>query len=92
MDFTGPMGYMFAVKRIEDVYVSRRLSTLVIPTYLDELPSFIDTLDGCMLGDNTTAISRILFSRPSKVKSKPHISPTSAGLMMPVFPDHQTFT
>ncbi|KAG0183705.1 hypothetical protein DFQ28_001191 [Apophysomyces sp. BC1034] len=45
MDFTGPMGYMFAVKRIEDVYVSRRLSTLVIPTYLDELPSFIDTLD-----------------------------------------------
>lgn len=45
MDFTGPMGYMFAVKRIEDVYVSRHLCTLVIPTYLDELPAFIDTLD-----------------------------------------------
>lgn len=45
MDFTGPMGYMFVVKRVEDVYVSRHLSTLVMPTYLHELPSFIDTLD-----------------------------------------------
>ncbi|KAF7721380.1 hypothetical protein EC973_004809, partial [Apophysomyces ossiformis] len=45
MDFTGPMGYMFAIKRVEDIYVVCRLSTLIMPTYLYELSSFVDTLD-----------------------------------------------
>ncbi|KAI8092134.1 uncharacterized protein B0P05DRAFT_621871 [Gilbertella persicaria] len=45
MDWTGTMGYMFAVKPLDDVFVARILYTLATPTYLDELPSFIDTLD-----------------------------------------------
>jgi hypothetical protein len=45
MDWTGTMGYMFAVKPLDDVFVARTLYTLTIPTYIDELASFIDTLD-----------------------------------------------
>lgn len=45
MDWTGTMGYMFAVKPLDDVFVARTLYTLTMPTYIDELPSFIDTLD-----------------------------------------------
>ncbi|KAI9244092.1 hypothetical protein BY458DRAFT_426278, partial [Sporodiniella umbellata] len=45
MDWTGTMGYMFAVKPLDNVFVARTLCTLTIPTYIDELPSFIDTLN-----------------------------------------------
>lgn len=45
MDWIGTIGYMFAVKRFEDVYVARTLHTLATPTYADELPSFLETLD-----------------------------------------------
>ncbi|KAG1139758.1 hypothetical protein G6F37_011559 [Rhizopus arrhizus] len=45
MDWTGAMGYMFAVKPLDDVFVASTLYTLAMPTYIDELPSFIDTLD-----------------------------------------------
>ncbi|KAI7854231.1 hypothetical protein BDC45DRAFT_535674 [Circinella umbellata] len=45
MDWTGTIGYMFAVKPLNDVFVTRTLYTLTIPIYIDELPSFIDTLD-----------------------------------------------
>lgn len=45
MDWMGTMGYMFAVKPLDDVFVARTLCTLTMPTYIDELPSFIDTLD-----------------------------------------------
>ncbi|KAI8989351.1 hypothetical protein BDB01DRAFT_718389, partial [Pilobolus umbonatus] len=45
MDWAGNMGYMFAVKPLDDVFVARTLYTLTIPTCIDELPFFIDTLD-----------------------------------------------
>lgn len=45
MDWTGTMGYMFAVKPLDDVFIASTLYTLAMPTYIDELPSFIDTLD-----------------------------------------------
>ncbi|KAI9486911.1 MAG: hypothetical protein EXX96DRAFT_551092 [Benjaminiella poitrasii] len=45
MDWTGTVGYMFAVKPLDDVFIARKLYTLATPTYIDELPSFIDTLD-----------------------------------------------
>jgi hypothetical protein len=45
MDWTGPMGYMFAIKQVKDVYVAKPISTLLMPTYLDELLSFEKTLD-----------------------------------------------
>ncbi|KAG2209948.1 hypothetical protein INT47_003383 [Mucor saturninus] len=45
MDWTGNMGYMFAVKPLDDVFVTKTLYTLTIPTYIDELPYFRDTLD-----------------------------------------------
>ncbi|KAI7891906.1 uncharacterized protein EV154DRAFT_399843, partial [Mucor mucedo] len=37
MDWTGNMGYMFAVKPLDDVFVTRTLYTLTIPTYIDKL-------------------------------------------------------
>ncbi|SAM06020.1 hypothetical protein [Absidia glauca] len=45
MGWSGHLGYMFAVKSLDDVYVARHLSTLILPTYLDDLPSFVNTLD-----------------------------------------------
>ncbi len=45
MDWMGNMGYMFAIKPLEDVFVASTLYTLSTPTYIDELPSFLDTLD-----------------------------------------------
>ncbi|KAI8334210.1 hypothetical protein BC941DRAFT_482354 [Chlamydoabsidia padenii] len=45
MDWTGPRGYMFAVNRLDDVYVARTLHTLLFPSYLDDLPAFVTTLD-----------------------------------------------
>lgn len=45
MDWSGHLGYMFAVKSLDDVYVARTLSALIFPTYLDDLPSFVDTLN-----------------------------------------------
>ncbi|KAG1141964.1 hypothetical protein G6F37_006617 [Rhizopus arrhizus] len=45
MDWTGPMGYMFAIKQVKDVYIAKPISTLLMPTYLDELLSLEETLD-----------------------------------------------
>lgn len=45
MDWTGTMGYMFAVKPLDDAFVASTLYTLTMPTYIDELPFFINTLD-----------------------------------------------
>ncbi|KAI9486504.1 MAG: hypothetical protein EXX96DRAFT_549303 [Benjaminiella poitrasii] len=45
MDWTGPMGYMFAIKQVKDIYVAKPISTLLMPSYLEELPSFEETLN-----------------------------------------------
>ncbi|KAI8877403.1 hypothetical protein K501DRAFT_134563, partial [Backusella circina FSU 941] len=45
MDWTGPMGYMFAIKQLKDIYVAKPISTLLMPSYLEELPSFEETLN-----------------------------------------------
>ncbi|KAG2201000.1 hypothetical protein INT47_006544 [Mucor saturninus] len=46
MDWTGNMGYMFAVKPLDDIFVTRTLYTLTIPTYIDELLSGADRRTG----------------------------------------------
>jgi hypothetical protein len=48
MDWTGPLGYVFAVTPFEVIYVARKVSTLLMPVYLDEIPSFEQSLDFCM--------------------------------------------
>ncbi len=45
MDFVGNLGYLFGVKKYEDVYFANTISSLTIPKYLDQLPSFAKTLD-----------------------------------------------
>ncbi|KAL9545353.1 hypothetical protein PS6_008268 [Mucor atramentarius] len=45
MDWVGPMGYMLAVKQVQDVYVAKPISMLLMPRYLDELPSFKESLN-----------------------------------------------
>ncbi|CEP09301.1 hypothetical protein [Parasitella parasitica] len=45
MDWVGNKGYMLAVKRVQDVYVAKPLSVLLMPQYVYEIPSFNDTLN-----------------------------------------------
>ncbi|CAO3588661.1 unnamed protein product [Absidia cylindrospora] len=45
MDWIGPVGYMFTVSPYQDVFVARLFSTLDLPSYVANLPDFIDTLD-----------------------------------------------
>ncbi|KAG2207297.1 hypothetical protein INT46_004393 [Mucor plumbeus] len=45
MDWVGPKGYTFAVKKIADIYVAVYLKPLSMPEYLFQLPDFIATLD-----------------------------------------------
>ncbi|RCH82053.1 hypothetical protein CU098_000444, partial [Rhizopus stolonifer] len=44
MDWVGPRGYMFAVKKIDDIYIAKHINNLSVPEYLHQLPSFIATL------------------------------------------------
>lgn len=45
MDWTGHMGYMFAIKQVKDIYLAKPISTLLMPSYLEELPSFEEMLN-----------------------------------------------
>ncbi|KAI7890284.1 uncharacterized protein EV154DRAFT_482273 [Mucor mucedo] len=45
MEWTGSMGYMFAIKQVKDIYVAKSISTLLMPSYLEELLSFEETLN-----------------------------------------------
>lgn len=40
----GPRGYMFAVKKVDSIYIAKHISNLTIPEYLQQLPSFINTI------------------------------------------------
>ncbi|KAI7904361.1 uncharacterized protein BX663DRAFT_340006 [Cokeromyces recurvatus] len=45
MDWTGFMGYMFGLKHLEDIYIAKHISNLIIPKYSCQISSFIETLD-----------------------------------------------
>ncbi|KAF7725442.1 hypothetical protein EC973_009616 [Apophysomyces ossiformis] len=45
MDWTGPVGYMFSVSPYQDAYVAAHQFSLMLPEYLSELRSFINTLN-----------------------------------------------
>ncbi|KAF7722249.1 hypothetical protein EC973_003499 [Apophysomyces ossiformis] len=44
MDWTGPVGYMFKVSRLEDVFVASHVASMVMPETIDQLPSFLEIL------------------------------------------------
>ncbi|KAF1806459.1 hypothetical protein FB192DRAFT_1273075, partial [Mucor lusitanicus] len=48
----GPRGYMFAVKKINDIYIAKHTNNLSIPEYLHQLPSFIATLKNLYIWKN----------------------------------------
>ncbi|KAL0084658.1 hypothetical protein F4703DRAFT_1916674 [Phycomyces blakesleeanus] len=52
MDWVGPRGYMFAVKKINDIYIAKHTNNLSIPEYLHQLPSFIATLKSLYIWKN----------------------------------------
>ncbi|CAO3631609.1 unnamed protein product [Mucor hiemalis] len=45
MDWNGPQGYMFAVEKMENVYIASHFYTLLAPEYLFQFPDFVNTLD-----------------------------------------------
>ncbi|CEP09524.1 hypothetical protein [Parasitella parasitica] len=45
MDWVGSKGYVFAIKKIADIYVAVYLKPLSMPDYLFQLPEFLETLD-----------------------------------------------
>ncbi|KAI7890283.1 uncharacterized protein EV154DRAFT_552325 [Mucor mucedo] len=59
MEWTGSMGYMFAIKQVKDIYVAKSISTLLMPSYLEELLSFEETLN-CL-----TSVSADIDSSPN---------------------------
>ncbi|KAI8877925.1 hypothetical protein K501DRAFT_297957 [Backusella circina FSU 941] len=52
MDWVGPRGYMFAVKKITNIYIAKLTNNLSIPEYLHQLPSFIATLKNLYIWKN----------------------------------------
>ncbi|CAO3680125.1 unnamed protein product [Rhizopus microsporus] len=45
IDWAGPLGYIFAIKQVKDIYIAKPVSTLMMPSYFDELLSFEETLN-----------------------------------------------
>ncbi|KAG1091080.1 hypothetical protein G6F42_019522 [Rhizopus arrhizus] len=52
MDWVGPRGYMFAVKKINNIHIAKHTNNLSIPEYLHQLPSFIATLKNLYIWKN----------------------------------------
>lgn len=52
MDWVGPRGYMFSVKKINNIYIAKHIKKLSIPEYLNQLPSFITTLKNLYIWKN----------------------------------------
>ncbi|KAI9022766.1 hypothetical protein CLU79DRAFT_143375 [Phycomyces nitens] len=52
MDWVGPRGYMFAIKKINNIYIAKHINNLSIPEYLHQLPSFISTLKNLYIWKN----------------------------------------
>ncbi|KAG2199648.1 hypothetical protein INT47_005173 [Mucor saturninus] len=52
MDWVGPRGYMFAVKKINNIYVAKHTNNISIPEYLHQLPSFLATLKNLYIWKN----------------------------------------
>ncbi|KAI9274719.1 hypothetical protein BDA99DRAFT_414537, partial [Phascolomyces articulosus] len=45
MDWRGNAGYLFYVSRLDDAYLAKHVDTLSIPSTLNELTTFYDTLN-----------------------------------------------
>ncbi|ORZ11501.1 hypothetical protein BCR42DRAFT_100629 [Absidia repens] len=64
MDWIGSAGYMFSVSQYKDVFVARTFANLELPTYVANIPDFIDTLDALYVWKNHhCAMKDILLPR-----------------------------